>query len=191
MTEANRNTTANDDDTAASKAQRIKDKIEASAARSAGKGPARGAAANDAAGRKVPDERSFVTRAIEDHPLALVAGGVVVGAIAASLIPSSVVRKLGNRALGLATLAGEMGALYGTKALEKGSEVAREGRERLEDLSESAADHASDARARAIELGIIAAQRAIELAHDARASARDGRGEIAKRVGAFADRVRS
>ena len=193
MTEANPklSTTANDDDAAVSKARRIKDKIAASTARSAGKGPARSGSTSGAGHHDGPDNRSLFTRAIEDHPLALVAGGVMFGAIAASLIPASVVRKLGSRAFGLAALAGEMGALYGGKALEKGSEVARAGQEKLEDLGETAADHASDARARAIELGTLAAQRAIELAHEARANARDGRGEIAKRVGAFADRVRS
>ena len=109
----------NDDDAATSKARRIKDKIAASTARSSGKAPARTSANPKTAARSGPDERSFLTRALDDHPLALLAGSVVLGAVAASLIPASFMRKMGSRAFGFAALAGEMSALYGGKALER------------------------------------------------------------------------
>jgi len=180
----------NDDDAATSKARRIKDKIAASTARSSGKAPARTSANPKTAARSGPDERSFLTRALDDHPLALLAGSVVLGAVAASLIPASFMRKMGSRAFGFAALAGEMSALYGGKALEKGSQAARAGQDRLEDLGESAADYSADARARAIELGTLAARRAIDLASEARSSARDTGGGLARRLGALADRAR-
>lgn len=181
---------SNDDDAAASKARRIKDKIAASIARSSGKAPSRSGTKPQDAPRSGPDERNLLTRAIDDHPLALLAGGVVLGAVAASLVPASVMRKLGSRAFGIMALAGEMSALYGGKALEKGSEAARAGQERLEDLGESAADYSADARARAIELGTLAARRAIELATDAASNARGTGGGLVKRLGELTDRSR-
>lgn len=188
MSESTKASASNDDD-AATKAKRIKDKIAASSARNSGKAPQR-RDAKSAQERKGADDRSFFGRALDDHPLALLAGGVVLGAVAASLIPASFVRKMGSRAFGMAALAGEMSALYGGKALEKGSEAARAGQDRLEDLGESAADYSADARARVIELGTLAARRAIELASEARGNARDTGGGLAKRLGELADRAR-
>lgn len=182
---------SNDDDTAAAKAKRIKDKIAASSARSSGKAPARTGSKPNGGARDAADERSFLTRALDDHPLALLVGSVVLGAVAASLIPASVTRKLGSRVFGLAALAGEMSALYGGKALEKGSQAARAGQDRLEDLGETAADYSADARARAIELGTLAAHRAIELATGAATNARSTGGGLVKRLSDLADRTRS
>lgn len=181
---------ASNDDTAAAKAKRIKDKIAASTERSSGKAPPRASARTKAGDSADRGERSLFTRTLEDHPLALLAGSVALGAVAASLIPASITRKLGSRALGLAALVGEASALYGGKALEKGSQAARAGQDRLEDLGESAADHAADARTRAIELGTQAARRAIELATDAASNARGTSGGFIKRLGELADRAR-
>lgn len=189
MSESTKASASNDDD-AVTKAKRIKDKIAASSARNSGKAPPRREAmsrqARDAAG-----DRSFLARALDEHPLAMLAGGVVLGAVAASLIPASFVRKMGSRAFGMAALAGEMSALYGGKALEKSGQAARAGQDRLEDLGESAADYSADARARAIELGTLAARRAIDLASDAANSARGTGGGLVKRLGELADRARS
>jgi len=188
VSESTKASASNDDD-AVTKAKRIKDKIAASSARNSGKAPPR----HDATSGKVrngADDRSFFGRALDDHPLALLAGGVVFGAVAASLIPASFVRKMGSRAFGMAALAGEMSALYGGKALEKGGQAARAGQDRLEDLGESAADYSADARSRAIELGTLAARRAFDLASDAASNARDTGGGLAKRLGAMADRAR-
>ena len=186
----NSSKTSNDDDAAAAKAKRIKDKIAASTERSSGKAPQRAAAKAKPAARSRTDQRNFLTRALDDHPLALLAGSVVLGAVAASLIPASYARKLGSRAFGIAALAGEMSALYGGKALEKGSQAARAGQDRLEDLGESAADYSADARARAIELGTLAARRAIDLATDAASNARGTGGGLVKRLSELADRAR-
>ena len=188
MSESTKASASNDDD-AATKAKRIKDKIAASSARNSGKAPQRHDVTSKQA-RDGADDRNFFARALDDHPLALLAGGVVLGAVAASLIPASFVRKMGSRAFGMAALAGEMSALYGGKALEKGSQAARAGQDRLEDLGESAADYSADARARAIELGTLAARRALDLASDAASNARDTGGGLAKRLGEMADRAR-
>lgn len=188
MSESTKASASNDDD-AATKAKRIKDKIAASSARNSGKAPQR----HDATSKHARDgaaDRNFFARALDDHPLALLAGGVVLGAVAASLIPASFVRKMGSRAFGMAALAGEMSALYGGKALEKGSQAARAGQDRLEDLGESAADYSADARARAIELGTLAARRAFDLASDAANGARGTGGGLARRLGELADRAK-
>lgn len=182
---------SNDDDTAAAaKARRIKDKIAASNERSSGKAPPRKSAVAKRTPRATGDDRGFLARALDDHPLALLAGSVVLGAVAASLIPASFARRIGSRAFGLAALAGEMGALYGGKALEKGSQAARVGQDRLEDLGESAADYGSEARQKAIELGTLAARRAIDLASEAASNARGTGGGLVKRLGELADRAR-
>jgi hypothetical protein len=181
------------------KAKRIKDKISASQERSRGKAAPRKAAKADGkastqartARRRSPtDQRSFLDRALDDHPLALLAGSVVLGAIAASLVPASLTRKFGSRMLGLAAFAGEMGSLYGGKALNASAKAARAGQDRLEDLGETTADYGSDAREKAIELGTLAARRAIELAQEAASNAREASGGAFKRIAQLSDRVR-
>lgn len=181
---------ASNDDSAAAKAKRIKAKIAASTERSSGKAPPRSDATRKEKVRPENDERSLFTRTLEDHPLALLAGGVALGAVAAALVPASVTRKLGSRAFGLAALIGEATALYGGKALEKGSQAARASQDRLEDLGETAADYSADARTRAIELGTLAARRAIEIATDAASNARGSGGGLVKRLSELADRAR-
>jgi len=175
------------------RAKRIKAKISASQARSRGEASPRKATTKQskpAKSRAKPDQRNYLERALDDHPLALLAGSMVLGAIAASLVPASWGRKIGSRALGLAAVAGEMGALYGGKALEASAKAARAGQDRLEDLGETAGDYRADARKRAIELGTLAGRRAIELAQEAADSAREARGGVLKRIGELSDRVR-
>lgn len=177
------------------KADRIRNKISASQARSRGDGsPAKPAAKSKrkANGRSRPanDDRTFFARALEDHPLAMLAGSVVLGAVAASLIPASVARRLGGRMLGFAALAGEMGAVYGGKALEKAAEGARASQDRLGDLGETMAEQGSDAGRRAIQLGAAAGRRALELAEAAALRSREASGDALKRIGDLSERVR-
>jgi hypothetical protein len=182
-----------DDDKPADKADRIRKKISASQARTRGEGTARKAKPKSepkprATRRK--DDRSFFDKALDDHPLALLAGSVVLGAIAASLVPASLSRKLGSRMLGLAAVAGELGATYGNKAWGAAAEGARAGQGKLEDLSEVLADHGADAGRRAVELGALAGKRALELAESAARSAREAGGGAVKAIGDLSDRVR-
>jgi hypothetical protein len=167
------------------KAERIRNKISASQARTRGEGSPRKA---KPASRKRPSgETTFIEKAVADHPLALLAGSVVLGAIAASLIPRTWGSKLGGRMLGLATIAGELGAAYGSKAWGAAAEGARAGQEKLEDVGETLADQGSDARRRAIELGTQAGRRVIELAGAATRNAREAGGGALKAIG---DRTR-
>ena len=162
------------------KADRIRSKISASQARTQGKAAPRKAASRPKAKRS--DGGNFFDRALYDHPLALLAGSMVLGAIAASLMPASWGRKLGSRALGLAAVAGELGALYGGKALGAAAEGARVGQDKLEDLGETLADQSADARRKAVELAGIAAKSARETTGGALRALSDLRSDLRERV---------
>ena len=175
-------------DPKADKAERIRTKISASQARSRGDGTPR--TGKSYARKRASGETGFIERAIADHPLALLAGSMVLGVVAASLLPRSWGSKIGGRMLGLATVAGELGAVYGTKALSAAADGARTGQDKLEDLGEVLADQSSDARRKAIELGTLAGKRAIELAGVAAKNAREARGGALKAIGDLSDRAR-
>ena len=175
------------DDTAG-RTDRIRKKISASQERNRGKAPPRQAKAKPRASRA--ERGNFFDKALDEHPLALLAGSVVLGAIAASLIPASWGRKLGSRALGLAAVAGEIGALYGTKAWGAAAEGARAGQDKLEDLGETLADHSADARRKALELGTLAGKRALALAGTAADNARATGGSALKALSDLSARAR-
>lgn len=171
------------------KAERIRSKISASQARSRGDAAPRKAKA--APRKRASGETTFIDKAIADHPLALLAGSMVLGVIAASLLPRSWGSKLGGRMLGLATVAGELGATYGSKAWGAAAEGARAGQDKLEDLGETLADQSTDARRRAVELGTLAGKRAIELAGVAAKNAREASGGALKALSDLSDRARA
>ena len=170
------------------KAERIRSKIDASQKRARGDAAPR--KAKVAPRKRASGETGFIEKAMADHPLALLAGSVVLGAIAASLVPRSWGSKLGSRLLGLATVAGELGAVYGTKALSAAAEGARTGQDKLEDLGETLSDQGHDARRRAVELGTLAGKRVIELAGVAAKNAREARGDAMKAISDLSDRAR-
>ena len=177
-----------DDAPKADKAERIRSKISASLARSRGDAAPR--KAKPTPRKRASGETGFIEKAMADHPLALLAGSMVLGVIAASLLPQSWGSKLGSRMLGLATVAGELGAVYGTKALSAAAEGARTGQDKLEDLGEVLADQGSDARRKAIELGTLAGKRAIELAGVAAKNARDAGDGAIKAISDLSERAR-
>ena len=177
-----------DDAPKADKAERIRSKISASQARSRGDAAPR--KAKPTPRKRASGESGFIEKAMADHPLALLAGSMVLGVIAASLLPRSWGSKLGSRMLGLATVAGELGAVYGTKALSAAAEGARTGQDKLEDLGEVLADQGSDARRKAIELGTLAGKRAIELAGVAAKNARDAGDGAIKAISDLSERAR-
>lgn len=170
------------------KAERIRNKIDASQKRTRGESAARKPAATPR--KRASGETGFIEKAMADHPLALLAGSVVIGAVAASLIPRSWGSKLGSRVLGLATIAGELGAVYGTKALSATADGARAGQEKLGDLGETLADQGSQAGHKAIDLGLLAGKRALELAGIAAKNARDASDSALKAIGDLSDRGR-
>ena len=162
------------------KADRIRSKISASQARTQGKAKPRKAASRPRAARS--NGGNFFDKALDDHPLAMLAGSMVLGAIAASLLPASWGRKLASRALGAAALAGELGALYGGKALEAAAEGARAGQDKLGDIGETLADQSADARLKAAELAAVAAKSARETGGGVLKALSDLRSEIGDRV---------
>lgn len=177
------------------KADRIKAKIDASQKRASGraaprKAPPKTSTTPRPARTTRRDNRTFVDKALDEHPLALLAGSMVLGAVAASLFPAAWGRKIGGRMLGLAAIAGELGSIYGNKALEAAADSARAGQEKLDELGDTLAEEGADARRRALELGALAGKRALELAGSAARSARDAGGTAAKALGDFSDRVR-
>lgn len=62
---------------------------------------------------------SAVAAFVRDHPLLVVAGGIALGAIAASFLPRGTGRKLVRRAANLAEIAGTASALLGSQMLDK------------------------------------------------------------------------
>ena len=180
--------TANGKSADSDRTDRIRKKISASQARSRGKAAPRRAKPKPRPAKR--DGANFFDKALDDHPLALLAGSMVLGAIAASLIPASLGRKLGSRMLGLAAVAGELGALYGNKAWGAAAEGARVGQDKLEDLGETLADQSADARRRAADLGTRAGKRAFELAEIAARNARDAGGAGLKALSDLSQRAR-
>lgn len=109
-----------------------------------------------AAGQERNRARSAVRQVVNDHPIALLAGGIVLGALVARLLPRSAFGKLGTRAASLAAMGAEMAALYGAKVADTAGEAAREGREKLEDIGASVSEGASEARRRTSDLADLA-----------------------------------
>ncbi|BEV00830.1 hypothetical protein [Novosphingobium olei] len=99
---------------------------------------------------------------IHEHPVAALAGGILVGAIVARMLPrgsktqEEPVKKAGKSASALAALGAELALAYATKAAEKG----REGVHKLEDIGGSVGgrigDGASEAKKRAADFAEIA-----------------------------------
>jgi hypothetical protein len=168
------------------KADRIRDKLLASQARNRGpKSPSGGSDASDNAG-----ERTLFRKTLDEHPVALIAGSMILGAVAANLVPAAVRSKLASRLLGLAAIAGEFGASMSSKAWGAAARSAHRSQERLDDLGEKVADQGGHAARRASELGAIASRRALDLAETAAANARDAGQEALKRLGTLSSRGR-
>lgn len=98
---------------------------------------------HDGAGDRTKDVGDFV----KEHPLLIVAGGIALGAIAASLLPRGTGRRLAKQAISLAEVAGTAGALLGSRVRDKAEETGASLREqshvvadKLDKLGESASD---------------------------------------------------
>lgn len=98
---------------------------------------------HDSASERARDVGDFV----KDHPLLVVAGGIALGAIAASFLPRGTGRRLAKHAISLAEVAGTAGALLGSRVRDKAGETGASLREqgglvaeKLERLGESASE---------------------------------------------------
>ena len=112
----------------------IKERIEAGESRNA----ERTATLSDRAAQA----RDQATEFARDHPIALIAGGLVLGIAISALFPRSPTRRIGrevgSKAAGIAAMAAELAALYGERALGAAQHAGRTGLDRFEDLSDSA-----------------------------------------------------
>lgn len=86
--------------------------------------------------------RDQATEFAREHPIALIAGGLVLGIAISALFPRSPTRRIGrevgSKAAGIAAMAAELAALYGERALGAAQHAGRAGLDRFEDLSDSA-----------------------------------------------------
>jgi hypothetical protein len=166
-------------------AQDLRQRISASQERSR----SRRKSAAEADGRPVPpDPRGTFERAVEDHPLAMLAGSAILGIVAANLLQRSLGRKIASRVMGIAAVVGELGASYGNKTLEAAAEASRASQERLSKLGEAVAEESAEVRRRAAEMGAQARRKAAELASEAAAEAREAGESAVKRIGKLGGR---
>ncbi|WP_150124951.1 hypothetical protein [Tsuneonella mangrovi] len=95
------------------------------------------------------DARDEATGFVKAHPFASVAGALAVGAVIAAILPGPGRRlrqKVTGRGAELAGVVAELGVAYGLQMLEKASEAARDGQDKLEDLGDSIGDGARRVR---------------------------------------------
>ena len=110
---------------------------------------------------------------VRQYPGAVFAGGLALGLLAGALLPKRGPGKLGQsklgaRVLAAASAAGQLGVTLGQQALERSQDAARETRERLADLGESAGDASADMRADMRKAGLKLARKAVEFAAKAK-----------------------
>jgi len=111
-----------------------------------------------------------------DYPFTLVLGGLALGVVVGALLPRSAGKKLAQGAVAAATLAGELGLIYGKQALERAGEATGS----LDELKDAVS-------ARASTLSRKAAEAAGEALGSAGATAR----EASDKIGRQAARLRS
>lgn len=130
---------------------RLRDRIDSATARNA-----------------LESSREAARNVIHDHPVAALAGGILVGALIARAIPKKPSRKIGSRASALAAVAAEAALAFASKA----SDASRKGAKKLESGGSSVASHigegSEEARRRAAEIAEIAAAGAKEATQVAR-----------------------
>lgn len=153
-------------------AGQIRDKIAASRARGRSR-VTPGSATASQGGYTPPDPRSLTEKTIDEHPLALLAGSLVMGVVAANFLQASLIRRLGSRMLGAVIVAGELGAKAGNKTLGAAADAGRTGQEKLSRLGDLVAEEGAEVRRRAAELGSQAGHRVLSLASEAASEAKE------------------
>lgn len=168
--------------------QQLRDRISDAQARSQSSSSKRPGQYDSSNRPTPPDPRTLVERTVDDHPLALLAGSLIMGVVAANLMQASFGRKIAGRLLGLVAVAAEVGASLGSKTLDAAAEAGRAGQERLTHLGETVAEEGAEVRRKAAELGAQAGRRALSLASDAAAEAREAGDSALKRLGKLTHR---
>lgn len=127
------------------KRSRIKDKIAASQARLSRDSAPVAAKPNPANAGPPESYRSLAG----EYPWLSVAGGLAVGLLVGALLPKGTARKVSRRAVGLATIAAELGIAFSKQARTAAGDVAHDGAERLGDLGHRFDDSTAELRTRA------------------------------------------
>lgn len=96
------------------------------------------------------DALKGITDQIKAHPVATLAGGVVLGMLASALLPRGSARKLARGAVAAATVGSEAGMVLARQARATAASAASEASERLSHLEEKAGEGAKALGRRAI-----------------------------------------
>lgn len=113
-----------------------------------------------------------------EYPFALLLGGLALGVVAGALLPRAAGRRLTKGAVAAASIAGELGLLYGRQALEKAGDAAGS----LDGLKETVGANAADYSRKAADLVGDAGRKAAEAASEAFAATRDASHKIGKQA---------
>lgn len=159
---------------AASKSERIRDKIADSEAQlhSGDHVPA--------ARQPEPAPPEKFSNLVSEYPGLAIAAGLGIGLLAGAILPRSAGRKLVRGGVFVASTASELGLAFGKQAIRKADDVTRDGRELIGDtaakagrLATDAGHKAADAGRKAADAGREAGAGAQRLAEDATERVRD------------------
>lgn len=165
---------------------RIKDKIAASQDRLKRDGAAAPKSAEKkhapvrSSAKPAPTTTQSLRATAAEYPFLTIVGGIAAGAVLYSLLPKAFARKLAKRSVALATVAGELGMVYGKSALDKAGELGHDAQERIGDAVKSLDENTADARSRAGELAGEAGARAAQIAGDAFSATRETGSKVAE-----------
>lgn len=125
---------------------------------------------------------------IEEHPVASLAAGILLGALIAKAIPTS--GRLRKSAAGLASVAGKLAVDYATRAADAG----REGLSKVEEMGGVVggriADVSGSVGERIAEGSSDAKRKAVDLAEVARSAAAEASELALRKVGELASRMK-
>lgn len=99
-------------------------------------------------GDRAREAAEGATSFVKDHPFATIAGGVVLGALIASIVPGPGKRmrkKAGAKGALVAGTLADLAIKYGTEFLESATQAAKTGQDRLGDLGETIGETARGA----------------------------------------------
>jgi ElaB/YqjD/DUF883 family membrane-anchored ribosome-binding protein len=118
-------------DSAEAKREELRRKVE--------EGEARIEARNSASvGERLADMRDDAVEFAREHPLKTVAAGVLLGVAISALFPRSPTRKAARAGTDWLKMAGEMGMLYGARALDAAEDAGIHGLDRVQDMGDAA-----------------------------------------------------
>lgn len=121
---------------------------------------------------------------IEEHPVASLAAGILLGALIAKALPSS--GRVRKSAAGLASIAGKLAVDYATKAADAG----REGLHKVEEVGGKLADAGGSLGGKIADGSGDARRKAGDLAEIARSAAAEASEIAIRKVTEFASRMK-